>query len=182
MKRAVDYYLQANSKYDVEPILLIFCVDTLHQEIKDDVAGSRLPEAYSYFCKPWAAECFIISQDSLKQVLTTPLDPLVALGLFFTNRCVSILDIPYAGDQTIQYLYALALHYHQIDAQDIASLTSKLIGSQIIKYDRLVTLANTLNQPLLVQAVNEAKSRIYETKRSYTDLLTNKASCNATVM
>lgn len=116
-------------KSQLEPILLTFCVDTAHQEIKDDVAGSRLPGTYSYFCKLWAKECFIISQDSLKQALTALFDPLIALRLFLTNPCVSILDIPYAGDQMVQHLYALALHYHQIDVQDIASLPSKLIDS-----------------------------------------------------
>lgn len=79
---------------------------------------------------------------------------------------MSIVDIPYTGGEMIQYLYNLGLHHHQIDAQDVASLPSKLIESQIIEYDRLATLANTLNQPLLVHAVNEAKSRSMQQKEA----------------
>ena len=82
MRRAVDYCLQAFSSYSVESILLIICVRTVHQEIKDDVADSRFSSIYSYFCKPWAAECLIMCQDSLTQNSTIPLDPLIAIGLF----------------------------------------------------------------------------------------------------
>ena len=153
-------------------------MDTVHQDIKDDVANSRLPGVFSYFCKPWASECFIICQDSMKQNLTTPLSPLIALGLFFANCCLSIIDHPYASDPTIQYLYTLALHHQQIDCQDITSLPLKLINSQITEFDRLITLASTLNQPLLLEAVNEAKSRIYATKRKYVDLLTAESLSN----
>jgi hypothetical protein len=60
MRRAVGYCLQANSKFDVEPVLLVVCVGTLSEEIKVDTVDSRLPGIYSYFCKPWAAECFIL--------------------------------------------------------------------------------------------------------------------------
>ncbi|RCH93420.1 hypothetical protein CU098_011313, partial [Rhizopus stolonifer] len=105
MRRAVGYCLQANSKFDVEPVLLVVCVGRLSEEMKDDTVDSRLPSIYSYFCKPWAAECFILCQDSLSQNLTTPLNPLIALGLFLSSCCKSILDAPYGGDPTMQYLY-----------------------------------------------------------------------------
>ncbi|KAG2200723.1 hypothetical protein INT46_008778 [Mucor plumbeus] len=60
MRRAVGYCLQANSKFDVEPVLLVVCVGTLSKEIKVDTVDSRFSGIYSYFCKPWAAECFIL--------------------------------------------------------------------------------------------------------------------------
>ncbi|KAG1041266.1 hypothetical protein G6F43_012122 [Rhizopus delemar] len=116
--------------------------------------------------------------DSLNQNLTCPLNPLIALGLFLSNRCLSILDSPYASDATIQYLYILTLHYHQIDSQNIATLPVRLIDTQITEYDRLITLASTLEQPELVEAISEAKSRICTTKRKYADLLANEASAN----
>lgn len=181
LKRAVGYCLQASSRFDVDPIMLIICVEKLNQEIKDDVVDSRLPGIYSYFCKPWAAECLIICQESLAQTLTIPLDPLVAIGLFLTNRSMSIIDRPYGSDPTIQYLHILALHFHQIDFQDITYLPLKLINSQIAEYDKLITLANTLNQPQLVEAVKESKSRIYGTKRKYDDCLNAEVSFNSTV-
>ncbi|KAI9247763.1 hypothetical protein EDC94DRAFT_528759, partial [Helicostylum pulchrum] len=62
-----------------------------------------------------------ICQDSLAQNLTSPLNPLVALGLFLSNRRVSIIDHPYGSDFTIQYLHILVLHFHQIDFQNITN-------------------------------------------------------------
>lgn len=135
MRTAINYYLQANLRYDVEPIHLIICVGTLHKEIKDDVTDSRLPGIWSYFCKPWAAECSIMCSDSLNQNLSSPLDPLIALGLFLNNRCHSTLDNPYASDATIQYLYVLTLHYHQVDLQNVTTLPMRLVNTQLTKYD-----------------------------------------------
>lgn len=92
-RKTVGYFLQANSKYDVEPVLLI-CVETLSEEIKIDTVDSRAPGINSYFWESWAAECFILCQDSLSQNLTAPLNPLAALDLFPSNRCKSIFDNP----------------------------------------------------------------------------------------
>ncbi|CEP19293.1 hypothetical protein [Parasitella parasitica] len=63
MRRAVGYCLQAYSKFDVEPVLLISCSETLSEEIKDDTVDSRLTGIYSYFCKPHCSshELFINS-------------------------------------------------------------------------------------------------------------------------
>ncbi|KAI8988754.1 hypothetical protein BDB01DRAFT_783052 [Pilobolus umbonatus] len=108
MRKAVGCCLQANLNFDVEPVLLVLCSGP-SKEIKDDTVDSRLPGVFSYFCKPWAAECFILCQDSVSQDLTTPLNPLIALGLFLICRCKSLLDNLY-GDPTMQYLYLLALH------------------------------------------------------------------------
>ena len=108
----------------------------------------------------------------MSQDLTTPLNPLIALELFFNCRCKNVLDNPHGGDPTIQYLYVLALHQHQIDSQDVVHLPLKLIDSQITEYDRLLTLANSLNQPRLVEAITGAKSRICTTKRKYGDCFT----------
>lgn len=182
MRRAVGYCLQANSKFDVEPVLLVVCVGRLSEEMKDDTVDSRLPSIYSYFCKPWAVECFILCQDSLSQNLTTPLNPLIALGLFLSSRCKSILDVPYGGDPTIQYLYVIASHQHQIDSQDIVRLPMKLIDSQITEYDQLLTLANSHNQPKLVEAISEVKTRICMTKRNYDNCFAAENSSDKVVI
>ncbi|KAI8083844.1 hypothetical protein BDF21DRAFT_398054 [Thamnidium elegans] len=83
LRRCINYCLQAISRYDVEPILLIICVDTVHQDIKDNLVYSYPPGALSYLSKPWASDCFIMCHDSIKQNITTRLDPLITLGLFF---------------------------------------------------------------------------------------------------
>lgn len=84
---------------------------------------------------------------------------------------------------TLQYntCKILVLHFHQVDFQNITNLLSKLISSQIAEYDKLITLTNTLNQPQLVEAVKESKSRIYATERKYDDYLNAEVSSNTTV-
>lgn len=53
---------------------------------------------------------------------------------------------------------------------------STLIDLQLMEYDRLVALASTFNQPLLEEAVNEAKSRTLTIKRRCEDVFTAEPS------
>jgi hypothetical protein len=73
--------------------------------------------------------------------------------LFFTGRALSIINNPYAEDPTMQYLYILALSHSQNDAEDknIANASLKLLELQVREYDRLIALANTLDQLILVE-------------------------------
>ncbi|KAI8886651.1 hypothetical protein K501DRAFT_157979, partial [Backusella circina FSU 941] len=114
MKRAVSYCIQAYTRYDSEPIILIICVEKLHQDIYKHVKPSTLPGVFSYFSQPWAEHCYIISEESIKDNLSIPLNPLVALGSFFTNRSLSLADHPFKNDPTIQYLYTSTIFQHQI--------------------------------------------------------------------
>ncbi|CAO3633147.1 unnamed protein product [Mucor hiemalis] len=87
MKRAISYCLQAFTRYHKEPTILIICVEKLNQD-NIHVKLSKLPGVFSYFSEPWAEHCYIISKESTKDNLSIPLHPLVALGPFFTNRCL----------------------------------------------------------------------------------------------
>lgn len=86
MRKAVNYCLQAFARYTFEPIILIICVEKLHEDINKHMTTNTLPGVFSYFSQPWAQDCYIISEESIEQITTIPLNPLIALGSFFTNR------------------------------------------------------------------------------------------------
>lgn len=107
--------------------------------------------------------------------MTTLLNPLIALGSFFTNRNLSITNRPFKNDPTIQYLYTSALFQHQIDTIN-KDIPLTLIDLQLMKYDRLIMLANAFGQPLLEEAANDAKSKTLTMKRKYENPFTAKPS------
>jgi hypothetical protein len=83
--------------------------------------------------------------------------------LFFTNRALSIVIVPFADDLTMQYLYTLVLSNEEDQHNNILL---PLLESQNREYERLLSLANTVGSPdVLIQAINDAKSRNDELKR-----------------
>jgi len=76
--------------------------------------ASRFPGGYAFPSEPWAADCIILSKESLGEGnIDTPLNSLIALGLFLTSRALSIVNAPFADDPTMQYLYTLALSHEE---------------------------------------------------------------------
>lgn len=179
MKSAVSCCLQASTRYDVEPIILIICVEKLHQDINKHVKPSTLPGVFSYFCQPWADNCYIISKESIKDNMTIPLDPMVALGAFFTSSSPSVGNHPFKDDPTIQYLYTLSLFQQQIETVN-KDTPLKLIDLQLMEYDRLKMLANSLEQPVFERAIDDAKSRALTIKRKYEDWFTPPVPASST--
>ncbi|KAL4211741.1 hypothetical protein AB4K20DRAFT_2012270 [Rhizopus microsporus] len=175
MKRAVSNCLQAFTRYDSEPTILIICIEQLQEDIFKHAKPSKLPGVFTYFSQPWAENCFIISKESMQDNMATPLDPLMALGSFFTSSSVSLANHIHKDYPTIKYLYTLALFQQQMDSIN-KDTPSTLIDLQLMEYDRLVALTSTLNQPLLEEAVNEAKSRTLTIKRRYEDVFTAEPS------
>ncbi|KAI8641627.1 hypothetical protein BD408DRAFT_205737 [Parasitella parasitica] len=62
MKRAVNYCLQAFTRYYNDPTILIICVKKLHQDTHKHVKLSKLPGVFTYFSQPWAEQGYIISK------------------------------------------------------------------------------------------------------------------------
>ncbi|KAI7894556.1 uncharacterized protein EV154DRAFT_414891, partial [Mucor mucedo] len=98
MKRAVTYCIQATNRYDIDPIILIICVDKLYQDIHQHMKPSTLPGVFSYFSQPWAQKCYLISKESIKNNMTIPLDPMVALGAFLTSNSTSLSNHHFKDD------------------------------------------------------------------------------------
>ncbi|EPB87867.1 hypothetical protein HMPREF1544_05396 [Mucor circinelloides 1006PhL] len=86
-------------------VIMLFNVQTM---------ASRFPGGYAFPSEPWAADCIILSKESLGEGnIDTPLNSLIALGLFLTSRALSIVNAPFADDPTMQYLYTLALSHEE---------------------------------------------------------------------
>lgn len=92
----------------MDPIILIVSVDTLHSDVVQHTTASCFPGGCAFPSYPWAADCSILSKEILGEGnIDTPLNPFIALGLFFAHRALSIVNCLFADDLTIQYLYTL---------------------------------------------------------------------------
>lgn len=59
--------------------------------------ASCFPGGYTFPSETWAADCIILSKESIDGGnLSTPLNPLIAFDLFFTSRALSIVNTPFA--------------------------------------------------------------------------------------
>ncbi|KAI9256706.1 hypothetical protein BY458DRAFT_492533 [Sporodiniella umbellata] len=68
IKSAISYCLQANSRYDIDPVMLIFCIDTVAESTEKKFENSiRLPCCATIPCDFWAAECLILSKKTIEQ-------------------------------------------------------------------------------------------------------------------
>ncbi|KAI8638950.1 hypothetical protein BD408DRAFT_422181 [Parasitella parasitica] len=179
MKRAVNYCLQAFTRYHNDPIILIICIEKLDQDTHKHVKLSKLPGVFSYFSQPWAEQCYIISKESIEDNLLTPLNPLVALGSFFTNRSFSLADHPFKTDSTIQYLYTSTIFQHQISTIN-KDIPLSSVDFQLVEYDKLLTPTYSLNQPQFGEAIKDANSRALTMKRKYEEILTAESSSTST--
>lgn len=103
--------------------------------------------------------------------------------MFFIHRALSIANCPFTDDLTVQYLYTLA-----ISNEEDQNILLPLLESQNREHERLLSLANTVGTPdVLIQAINDAKSRNDELKRkndsdlagSLSNRKTTAASTNA---
>lgn len=91
-------------------MVIIICVYTIRSEVrKTTVPSDTFPYLLEYPCTGWANHCFLMDAKSIQNHLQqTPLDPLAAIGLFFTQQKQSLLSIKEGNDETIQLLYRVA--------------------------------------------------------------------------
>lgn len=121
------------------------------------------------------------AEESIVDNLLVPLNPLVAIGSFFTNRSsLSLSDHPSKADPTIQYLYTSTIFEHQLRTIN-KDIPLAFTDFQLVKYETLLTLTSSLNQPHLGEAVNDVKSRALTIKRKYEELFTSESSSNMSV-
>lgn len=174
MKKAVNCYLQAFARNDVEPVIFIICVEKINPDVLLNMKESAVSGVFTYFSQPWAEKCYVLSKESIKDNLTIPLAPMVALGAFFTSSSPSLSNHPFKDDPTIQYLYTSSFFRQQVETINEAT-PSKLIDLQLMEYNRLKTLASSLQQPELEEAVNDARSRTLIMKRKFEETFTSPA-------
>lgn len=66
---------------------------------------------------------------------------------------------------------------HQISVIN-KDISLSFMDFQLMEYDKLLTLAHSLGQPQLGEAVKDTKTRILTMKRGYEELFTTESSLN----
>jgi hypothetical protein len=172
MKRAMNYCLQASSRYDVDPIMLIVCIDTITESPKEKLEKSkRLPCCATIPCDFWAAECLILSKESIKEYINVkePLYPLVALGMFLTYQASTITLLPRSEDPTLIFLYETAnKSFQEIYNRDFKLLEQlkNVCDTQLQEYKNMMHTLQTKEQPLdtITQQIQEGITQINQKK------------------
>ncbi|KAI8980482.1 hypothetical protein BDB01DRAFT_898092 [Pilobolus umbonatus] len=123
---------------------------------------------------PLKNDNYFIGIESMQDNMATPLDPLIALGSFFTINSITIDNHIHKDHPIVKYLSIFALFQQQMDS--INKDLSKLIDLHLQEYDGLVAHASELNQPVLEEAIKKANSRTLTMKRKYEETFTAEPS------
>lgn len=164
----MKHRLSTYGRHETEPMILIICINKVEVDIKNHVTASCFPGLFSFFSTPWALYCLIFSKESIKGNKTAPSRPLVALGLFFTERACSMIHQIYHTDLIMKQLYKLTLNHHHFPKEDqnASEESLQLTESQIREHDGLITFGETLGQPTFTKAISDAKGKIIGLKQN----------------
>jgi hypothetical protein len=96
MKRAVGYCLQTYKRFDVEPILLVICIKSLCDTVKNGLKKCDDLPCYTAPCDYWADRCYIVDKSSTENLIAkdSGLHPFAAYSLFLTTQATSIDLVP----------------------------------------------------------------------------------------
>lgn len=110
------------------PTVIIFCVHTIRSEVRKATSPSdTFPYLLEYSCTGWAKVCFLLDAKSIQNHLhQKPLNPFVAIGLFFIKQKPSLLSIEERDDKTIQLLYRVAKKFFENEIESEERVTDEL--------------------------------------------------------
>lgn len=173
MKRATLYALEAYKRYQVEPIVLIVCMNTLSSDINQLTQPSRVLGCCSYPCHSWAADCLIMSKPSLSSLTTSQQsDPFAAFGLFLTQT-TPITELV-CNDPTMEHLKSLALdHYDSLIGNQVhlVDFVKELLNTQEKQYEHLLTLTSQQSSSHEIQeAIQNSQTQQRDLKRQLDEL------------
>ncbi|KAG2205765.1 hypothetical protein INT47_003948 [Mucor saturninus] len=154
IKRAMSYCLQASIRYDIDPVILIVCTDAIIESLKEKLQKSkRLPCCVTIPCDFWAAECLILSRDTIKGYINVEesLHPLVAFGMFLTYQASTPTLLP---RKELKNMCDTKLHDYK---------------------NMMSTLQNKV-QPLdtISQQIQEKITQVNQKKRIYDDMMVDE--------
>ncbi|KAJ8656906.1 hypothetical protein O0I10_007503 [Lichtheimia ornata] len=180
MKRVIKYALEAYKRYQRDPIILIICVDTVHDDVMTLSQPSDVTGCVDIPCALWASKCILACDESLKSCnQVTPLQPFISLCLFFTKNAPSINDTCWSTDTTMQLLYGLAKdHYDSIigNEQHLYEALQQTIEEQQREYNSLRDMiARQAPMNELESIIITAQERNATLKRKY-DQMTSSTS------
>ncbi|KAI7896230.1 uncharacterized protein EV154DRAFT_492748 [Mucor mucedo] len=154
IKRAMSYCLQASIRYDIDPVILIVCTGTITESLKEKFQkNKRLPFCVTIPCDLWAAECLILSKETIEGYINVEesLHPLVAFGMFLTYQASTITLLPRSEDPTLVLLYEIAeKSFQKMYYKDISLLEElkNMCDTQLHDYKNMMTTLQNKVQPL----------------------------------
>lgn len=106
MRQAIGYCLQSYKKFDIESIILIICIKSPCNAVKNDLNKCHGLPCYTTPCDYWASHCYIVDKSSIQtdNAGDTDLDPLVTYSLLLTPQVISIKLASKNTDRTIEVL------------------------------------------------------------------------------
>ncbi|OBZ88230.1 hypothetical protein A0J61_03729 [Choanephora cucurbitarum] len=172
LHQVVQYCEEVNLRYGVVPLVLIFVVE----RVQDDITSNTTRHyKYPFLLKlpsfPWAKDCFVVSKSSIQGHLTDmPLHPLVALAIFFTTQKPDLLD----HDPTIQKLYNILKKTSEnviLNREEIAYDISRICNDFESRLDESVRLLsrlkNTESKKRAIDCLNGGIATLVTYKRKY---------------
>ncbi|KAG2209747.1 hypothetical protein INT47_001895 [Mucor saturninus] len=110
MMRLMQYAINVIERYDLKPVVLIFCVDKISSKsLSAQFTQNTNNQRYlrSFPSPVWAQQCFLVFENN-DDVGSYPLETLQAISSFFCQQKATLYDHSYSEDNTIKFLYKIA--------------------------------------------------------------------------
>ncbi|CAO3575976.1 unnamed protein product [Absidia cylindrospora] len=143
ISRAIHYCLNVFEETKVLPILVVFNIDGfMGKSFFEKTFTIGQEPRYTLECHPWAKQTYIYNMDSIaKHMEPTPLDPMVALTLFFTLRQRHLLALDEYNDPTLNSIYRAAYYsftrHHNIDT-DTNTIFENFCDITSIQFEKII--------------------------------------------
>ncbi|KAI7902933.1 uncharacterized protein BX663DRAFT_508910 [Cokeromyces recurvatus] len=121
IRRLIKYCSHVIDTYQVEPVALTICVNSVRKEVKNKLQETNKATYMKKLASDdWAQAHYFISEETIRSSLEAPLSPMVALSYVMIKQQVSIIGLEHRNDPTVQMLYSIAKEVldHQIHKEE----------------------------------------------------------------
>ncbi|KAI8973826.1 hypothetical protein BDF20DRAFT_884280 [Mycotypha africana] len=180
MARLITYSINVFMRYKCYPIVLIFCVDTVSQDVMQTFEQSNTKEnMFETICYNWAKNCHLISNRIIEPALSnesSAMDPIVAIQYFFGSQQRNITTLDLHDDVTIIELYTIAKNETEKYADASESQLNALATICSASEDQFKKIKSILKDELTANSkafkyVNQSIDYHSKLKRKYEEII-----------
>ncbi|KAI8047340.1 hypothetical protein BDF21DRAFT_352390, partial [Thamnidium elegans] len=173
LSRVIKYCLSLKEEHGVLPVMLIISVKGFtNKDFLSQLVNNNNHYLDTIPCQFWAKECYCLSSKSIEYHLSqNPLNPLVAIGHFFTQQKKSILFIDKKFDPSIKLLYKIAKEKFENECQveeeklEVIKDLSYKAKKQFQKI--LISIENEESIDKVVQYAKDGEEFFYRQERKF---------------
>ncbi|KAI8051065.1 uncharacterized protein B0P05DRAFT_562817 [Gilbertella persicaria] len=175
MEKAIAYYLQASKRFGTIPTILIVCIESVQDSVKERLRTCDDLPCYTACSDFWADQCYVMDKNSIQDYISQ--DPFAAFGLFMTNQATSIDLALRNTDPTMNMLYRISLDvYTKILDQDIKCV-NELKQLNDVYYEQPENILSLLkddntSRSSIIEYVSQSAEYNREQKRKSDELIT----------